>query len=389
MKGSALSLILIAIFASVGIAQSGRRITATPTPVVKTETPDSYSETKPSPQRPPRVISSIRSTTNDAAVPKNDSAQVAGTPVEDAETAIKVDTNLITIPVSVFDRNGLYIPNIQQNEFKIFEDGVEQEIAYFGTSDKPFSVVLLLDVSYSTHYHIDEIRDSAKAFVDQLKPQDRVMVIEFSESVRVRTEFTSDRKEIYKAIDKADFGSGTSLYEAVDITLRKQLAKVEGRKAVVLFTDGVDTTSRKATYDSTIDYAEESDALIFGIYYNTYSENRGGTGTVWPSSNWPFPSVGGGGGGRGNSPSDYALGRKYVEELSAYTGGRVFRPEATPGGLTRAFEGIAEELRRQYSIGYVPKDDGKPGQRKQIKVRVSRTNLLVRSRDSYIVGSSK
>jgi len=241
MKGSALSLILIAIFASVGFAQSGRRIAATPTPIVKTEAPDSYSETKPNPQRPPRVFSSIRSTTNDAAIPKNDSTQAAGTPVEDAELAIKVDTNLITIPVSVFDRNGLYIPNIQQNEFKIFEDGVEQEIAYFGTSDKPFSVVILLDVSYSTHYRIDEIKDAAKAFVDQLKPQDRVMVIEFSESVRVRTEFTSDRKEIYKAIDKADFGAGTSLYEAVDISLRKQLAKVEGRKAVVLFTDGVDT----------------------------------------------------------------------------------------------------------------------------------------------------
>lgn len=86
---------------------------------------------------------------------------------------------------------------------------------------------------------------------------------------------------------------------------------------------------------------------------------------------------------------EYAVGKKYVEELADYTGGRVFHPEATPGGLTRAFEGIAEELRRQYSIGYIPEKDGKPGQRRQIKVRVDRPNLLVRSRDSYIVPVAK
>lgn len=386
MKHLLCFLLFAAVCASAAFAQSGRRVAPTPTPAVKVETADEYSETKPNPLRPPRVLPSLRTATNEPPKPKADTSNTTTT-VEDDETAIKVDTTLITIPVSVFDRNGLYIPNIRQEEFKIFEDGKEQTIEYFGTSDKPFSVILLIDVSYSTHYRIDEIKDGAKAFVDQLKPQDRVMVIEFSESVRIRTEFTSDRRELYRAIDKADFGSGTSLYDAVDISLRKQLAKVEGRKAVVLFTDGVDTTSRKATYDSTLGYAEELDAMIFGIYYNTYSQNRGSSVPQFPSSNWPFPNIGGS--PRGASASDYALGRKYVEELCAYTGGRMFRPESTPGGLTRAFEGIAEELRRQYSIGYIPNDDGKPGQRKQIKVRVARPNLLVRSRDSYVVGAGK
>jgi hypothetical protein len=93
--------------------------------------------------------------------------------------------------------------------------------------------------------------------------------------------------------------------------------------------------------------------------------------------------------GIGLSASEYAVGKKYVEELAAYTGGRVFHPESTPGGLSRAFEGIAEALRRQYNIGYVPKNDGTPGQRKMIRVRVSRPNLVVRSRDSYIVGKTK
>ena len=379
-------LLVAAVCVSAAFAQSGRRIAPTPTPEVKVETPDSFSETKPNPARPARIMPSMRASTNDAPKPIADTSNKTTT-VENEEIEIKVDTNLITIPVSVFDRNGLYIANIQQNEFKIFEDGVEQEIAYFGTTDKPFTVVLLIDVSPSTQYKIEEIHAAAKAFVDQLKPQDRVMVIEFDRNVRVRTEFTSDRKEIFRAIDKADFGEGTSLYEAVDVTIRKQLAKVEGRKAVVLFTDGVDTTSNlnRASYDSTLEYAEESDALIFGIYYNTYARNRRGSGTgiSWPSSNWPFPNIGGT--AAGGTVGEYARGKKYVEDLSAYTGGRVFSPDSTPGGLTRAFEGIAEELRRQYSIGFVPSDDGKPGQRKMIKVRVNRPNLLVRSRDSYVV----
>ena len=91
---------------------------------------------------------------------------------------------------------------------------------------------------------------------------------------------------------------------------------------------------------------------------------------------------------RGQSASEYALGKKYLDDLADVTGGRLFRPESTPGGLTAAFEGIAEELRRQYNIGYVPKDEGRFGQRKQIKVRVDRANLVIRSRDSYIVGAT-
>ncbi|MGH9948521.1 MAG: VWA domain-containing protein [Pyrinomonadaceae bacterium] len=350
------------------LAQSGRKASPSPTPKIKTEEPATFSESKPGTKRPPRVFPANLRSSNTVENAKSADAATD-------ENTIKVNTNLITIPVSVFDRNGLYIPNLRQDEFKIFEDGVEQQIAYFSASEKPITVALLLDTSYSTEYKIDEIRTAAKAFVDQLKIQDRVMVVEFRQKVKVRTELTTNRVEIYKGIDKADFGSGTSIYEAVDETLREHLSKVEGRKAIVIFTDGVDTTSKKATFDSTLDYAEESDSLIFPIYYNTF-----GYGVQSPSIFGPAP---------GTTAAEYAVGKKYVDELAEYTGGRVFLPETTPGGLTRAFEGIAEELRRQYNIGYIPTDDGRPGQRKQIKIRVGRPNLLIRSRDSYIVGTSK
>ncbi len=376
------SIVVVAFLLALSIVafgQSGRRAKPTPTPVPVAREPE-YSESAPKPKRPVWISPAERI---------NQTAKVAAKPIADTtadtEDEVKVETTLVTIPVSVFDRNGLYVPGLNQNDFKIYEDGKEQEIAYFGTSDKPFTVILLIDTSPSTEYKIDEIRSAAVAFVDQLKPQDRVMVIEFDANVHVLTEATSDRQVIYKGIRRADFGSGTSLYEAVAFSLKKRLNAIEGRKAIVLFTDGVDTTSSRgrATYDSTLALAEESDSLIFPIYYNTYFDNRGGIGGGgggWPGSVVFGPPP------RGTTSEDYALGRRYLEELADYTGGRVFRPESTPGGLTAAFEGIAEELRRQYQIGYTPAEDGKPGQRKQIKVRVNRANLVIRSRDSYIVG---
>ncbi|MBK9156142.1 MAG: VWA domain-containing protein [Chloracidobacterium sp.] len=367
-----LSLMLLTA-ATLTAAQSGRRPAATPTPAAaETIDPSEYSESRPMRSRSPNMAARPAPT---AAKPAPNAKPVE---VESEDQVIKVETDLITIPVSVFDRSGLYVPNIRRSEFKIFEDGVEQEIAYFGTSDKPFTVVLLLDTSLSTNYRIEEIREAARAFVDQLKIQDSVMVIEFDRNVSVLTDVTNDRQRIYKAIGKADFGMGTSLYDAVDQVLRRRLSRIEGRKAVVLFTDGVDTTSRKAGYDTTLTVAEEADAMVFPIYYDTFEWNRQGAGS-------PFPVIGS---QIGTRPGDYALGRKYLQELADYTGGRVFRPESTPGGLTAAFEGIAEELRRQYNVGYIPAVKGVPGQRKQIRVRVNRPNLIIRARDSYIVADS-
>ena len=364
-------------------AQSGRKIEPTPTPAVAApqEDPLTYSESKPQPKRPARVWPTLRGTTTPRSqnppVPTDVKATNAPavTAEPDSEGIVKVDTNLVTIPVSVFDRHGLYIPNLTKNDFKIFEDGKEQQIEYFGTSEQPFTVVLLIDTSPSTEYEIDEIRDAARAFVDLLKPQDKVMVVEFDGNVHVLTEATGDRPTIYKAIKRADFGGGTALYDAVNFSLAQRLNTVSGRKAIVLFTDGVDTQSSKANYDSTLSLAEEADSLIFPIYYNTYDKVRDDNNGLWGP---PAP---------GTTAREYAVGKKYLEELASYTGGRIFRPESTPGGLKAAFEGIAEELRRQYNIGYIPSEEGKAGQRKQIKVRVNRPNLVLRARDSYIVGT--
>lgn len=397
MKKLSILLLCILGLSVFAAAQSGRRAKPTPTPEAAAA-PDAgdYSESTPN-QMPAIYLPPSKRAKKKESKDKSNTPPPTETAPESATTApadgdedevVKIGTSLVTIPVSVYERSGVYVSGLRRNDFKIFEDGVEQEIAYFGLSEKPFTVILLIDVSPSTTYKIEEIRAAATAFVDQLKIQDNVMVISFDQSVNVLTETTNDRMKIYKAIGRAGFGGGTSLYEAVDFSLRKRLNKIEGRKAIVLFTDGVDTTSRGDTYDSTLRDASESDSVIFPIYYNTYLANRGiGQGGAMQVP--PILGLPQGGGMQGMSSADYARGRTYLEALAALTGGKMFRPDSTPGGLTAAFEGIAEELRNQYSVGYYPQDEGEKGQRKQIKVRVNRPNVAVRARDSYVVGANE
>lgn len=350
-------------------AQSGRRIQATPTPTPK-PAEEQYSESKPLPPRPGSrpTLRNVKPKETPAATP------APAQPDATDEDAIKIETDLITIPVSVFDRNGLYMAELGKENFRIYEDGKEQQIEYFATSENPVTVAIVLDTSLSTAYKIEEIQNAAIAFVDRLNPQDKVAVVEFDGDYDVLTDITSDRQKIYRAIRKADIGPGTLLYDTVDFAVRKLLRNVEGRKAIVLFTDGVNTVNGRSNYDRSIDEAEESDATIFPIYYNTFFDQRRMSSTVLIQQ---------------NTRGEYALGRQYLKDLADYTGGRVYDAEATGAGLARTFESIAEELRRQYSIGYIPQDAGTPGQRKSIKVRVNRPNLIVRARDSYIVGSQR
>jgi VWFA-related protein len=128
---------------------------------------------------------------------------------------VRVETDLITIPVRVTTRGGRPVPDIKQSEFRIFEDGEEQEIAFFGTNDAPFTVALLLDMSYSSVFKLEEIQAAAMEFIAQLKPNDKVMIVSFDRKVRVLCEVTDNRKALRYAIEGSKIGSGTSVYDAV------------------------------------------------------------------------------------------------------------------------------------------------------------------------------
>jgi Ca-activated chloride channel homolog len=318
---------------------------------------------------------------------------------------IKVETNLVTTPVSVLDRQGRFIPGLKKRDFKIFEDGVPQTITYFASEETPFTVVLLIDVSPSTKYKIDEIHYAAVTFVNQLRPTDKVMVIAFDQRIRVLSEPTSDKTKLYSAIYKANFGSGTSLYEAVNFTTNLDLINVTGRKAVVLFTDGVDTTSRTATLESTVAGVQEVDALFYPVRYNTATDSTasifrgpGGAPAALPSDIAALlaqrgitidPRAARMPTARGNSINEYERGKKYLEALALNTGGRMFDADSITN-MEEAFKGVAEELRRQYSIGYYPENPGQPGERKSVKIRVpTKPNAVVRAKAGYVIRQTR
>lgn len=329
----------------------------------------------------------------------------------DAGDVIRVNTTLVTLPVSVTDRDGRYIPNLRKEDFRLWEDGVEQPVAFFSSVDKPFSVVLMLDTSGSTRFRLEEIQDAAVTFVNQLRQDDRVMIVSFDDDIRILAEFTNDRSRLRDAIRRTRPGDGTKLYDAVDLVMNQRLNNIDGRKAIVLFTDGVDTTSRHASYASNIRDAEELDALIYPVQYDTndsFGGNNGG-GSSWPGhGRLPNSNVdilgqilggvfgggnqrsGGGGvggrGGGGSNKNDYDLASRYLRELAERTGARNYHADSTQN-LASAFANIADELRRQYTLGYYPKSAAQAGQRRQIQVRVNQPNLAVRTRDSYVFSS--
>jgi VWFA-related protein len=318
---------------------------------------------------------------------------------------IRVNTAFVSVPVSVLDRQGRFVSNLRREDFSVFENGVEQPIAYFDTAEKPFTVALILDTSPSTHFHLWQIKEAAIAFATQLRPQDRVLVVSFNEQVLLLTEATNDLNVVSTVIQQnANTGNATRLYDAVDLVIKERLNKIKGRKAIVLFTDGVDTASYLATYENTLREAEELDALVYPVQYDTSDYQRamqsaGSVTIVTNSSNWPFgrssstqtiysgPSNGGAP-LPGTTKADYERADKYLHELAEKTGGRLNQAN-DPEQLAQAFARIAEELRRQYSLGYYPGDSAvQSGERRQIKVRVHQPNLAVRARDSYVRSSS-
>ncbi|HEX3184152.1 MAG TPA: VWA domain-containing protein [Pyrinomonadaceae bacterium] len=180
----------------------------------------------------------------------------------------KIDTNLVTVPVVATSINGLYIGDLRKEEFTISEDGVAHDIAFFGKISMPFHVILMLDTSASTKDTLRQIQNAAFAFVQQLQPADRVKVITFDDQIRDLNEFTSNRETLRAAINSAHSGSGTKLYDAFELAMNS-VRRIEGRKAIVIFTDAVDWHSDNATFQSTLRNLDEEGVIVYPIRYET------------------------------------------------------------------------------------------------------------------------
>ena len=267
---------------------------------------------------------------------------------------LRISSNLVSVPVSVINRQGQYVVDLLRQDFRVFEDGKEQPIVHFSNVDQPFSVVLLIDTSGSTAPFIDQIKGAAKAFVDQIRPVDTIRPIYFHGEIKpLSAEGIHDPKVFDAAIDRIEPGPtnmGTRLYDAVHFGLNS-LAPAATRRAVVLITDGENTWG-KASMKSTLREAEESGVVVYTVQY----------GDLKPLRHQVSPQV-------------------YLQQLAEKTGGRYFKG-GDMNAIKRSFVEVAAELRRQYVLGYEPIEPERIGVRK-IRVKVNRKQVAVRARASY------
>lgn len=287
---------------------------------------------------------------------------------------IKVDTNLITVPAIVFDREGRYVASLKKEDFQIFEDGVEQEIAYFETVEQPFTILFLLDTSGSMNSYLPDLARASNVFMKQLRPNDQLIVASFADKkqIQILLEATKIRDMNQKIVFKRRTGDGfTATFDAVDRSI-EYINNFQGRRAIVLFSDG-EQNGIKSSAKSNLHNAEEQEALIYTIRFGVLPTHQPGyTGYL-------------------SEKSRIKLDEKvnnYMQGLAQKTGGRSYQVEDI-SNLDETFKMVAEELGQQYSLGYYPKSQGEAGQKRQIKVKMRQPNLAVRARDSYIVESSK
>lgn len=298
------------------------------------------------------------------------------------DDVVRVSTNLVTVPVAVKTSQGAYVPNLKPSDFRVYEDGQEQKISQFDSVDQPFTIVLMLDVSDSTRAKLTEIQNAAVAFLRQLRSDDRALIVVFDKQIVKLTSATSDQAVLAAAIRRARAGGGTALYDAVDTVISSYLAQVPGRKAVVLLTDGIDTSSVRANYDGSLNLAAAQYSLIYPIQWNTpeallakqtsRADNLGVVGSVV----YTTPN--------GESLSKaYERGTRYLQAIARNSGGR-FHQAAKVQDLERSFALIAEELRQLYSLSYSPINQDVTKRKRQIKVTVNLSDIVVRARANYL-----
>lgn len=302
---------------------------------------------------------------------------------QDDDEVLKIESSLVLVPVTVTDAGGKFVPGLTREDFRLYDEGKQQDIAHFDATDAPFTVVIVLDVSDSAKFKLTEIQDAAIAFVGKLRPQDRVALYTFDAYVTKVLDATADRESISKAIKSTRTGGGTSLYSAVYQVTTKYLPEIKTRKAIVLFTDGIDTSSRfDDSYRSTLGLAQQSDALIFTIQYNTTEKSD-------PSQQVDASSQKGSEKmvrvtPRGVPVKDaYKTGTQYMKQLAVQTGGK-YQLADTLRNLSDAFAKIADELKEQYSLGFYAADRTPGETQRDIRVQISnRNNVNIRARRGY------
>lgn len=265
---------------------------------------------------------------------------------------IEADVQVVSITAVVHDKGGRFVEGLTRKDVTVLEDGVPQELTYFraqsgGDEKIPLSVVLVLDSSGSMKPNVGFLQEAAISFVRKLEDVDQALVVSFNETVKGSADFSGDVGRLEEFVDALQPWGGTSLYDAIHYALGR-VKDQAGRKALVVFSDGDDTTSSLQERDA-IDYARAVEATIYGVGIQ--------------------------GSGPGGSP------RGFLKKIAQETGGQAFFPDRV-SDLVKAFAQISEELHHHYALAYSPKR-APDGSWRVLEVRVARPDATVRVRKGY------
>lgn len=259
-------------------------------------------------------------------------------------TTFRAHTDLVLIPVTVTDKLNRFVLGLQKEDFRLFEDGREQNVTVFSGEDAPLSVGVLFDKSGSMASKVGTSREAAAQLLNTLNKDDEAFLVEFADAAQLSIEFTGQTEKIKSALNDAQTGGLTAMLDAIDIGLREMKSAKNSRKAIVIVSDGGDNRSHytAAQIESLV---READVQIYamGVFE-------------------PVLSL-------GMTPEEIS-GPRLLSEIAAQTGGRAFAA-ALPGDLPSVATRIAVELRNQYVLGYYPKNKARDGKYRNVEVKVT------------------
>jgi Ca-activated chloride channel family protein len=277
---------------------------------------------------------------------------------------IGVNVDLVLMYASVFDGNGRFFAGLKQENFRLYEDGIEQKVSSFAQEDVPVSMGILLDLSGSMRGKIEQVKKAALEFIHASNRQDQVFLIGFNEEVELLQEFTSDIDEITDSLENTVVTGGTAVYDAIYLGVQKAHTGTKAKKAVVVITDGEDRDSYYKL-DELVVKVQESDVQVFCVGFLNAVPDKGLFGR------W--------------SKSVPEKAREALERIAEETGGKAFFPEKV-ADLHAIVSEIASELRSQYSIGYISSNGKRDGTFRRVKIELSgvdTSNKQVRYRRGY------
>lgn len=281
---------------------------------------------------------------------------------EEDTTPIKVDTLLLTMPLTVSDRAGRNIAGLKKENFSIVQNGEEQDIDYFFNEEAPMNVAILIDTSASTKDALDKIQKAARDFVKVLRPEDKGVIVTFDYQTVFLTDLTADRRKLDKAIERTQVTdkTGSDMNDAVFQVVNKYFAPFKGRKAIIALTDGM-VSKRAHSSQEIMDALQKSDTLFYPIIFRTKFYNEAKERAAR----------------RGEKPMSVEI----LEILAQETAGRLYEKDAA--NLKEAFQSIAEELKNQYLVGFYPQNTAVGKSYGDIRIKVDREELLVKMKKRW------